>query len=91
MTTEPRAIPRTRPNVNDHRAADTTTPLGATREAFATETLPDPTVATEKPARPIIVLSTTVAYRGRIITISNDGMTLDQFCDMLDKKFGAVS
>jgi hypothetical protein len=42
-----------------------------------------------KAPRPIIVLSTTVAYRGRVITISNEGMTLDAFCDMLDKKFGA--
>jgi len=40
--------------------------------------------------RPIIVLSTTVAYRGRIISISNEGMTLDAFCDMLDKKFGVA-
>lgn len=45
-------------------------------------------VESTKPARPIIVLSTTIAYRGRIVTIANDGMTLDQFCDMLDRKFG---
>lgn len=56
---------------------DTTTPLG------------EPPPAAPAPApRPVIVLSTTVAYRGRIITISNEGMTLDAFCDMLDKKFG---
>jgi hypothetical protein len=46
-------------------------------------------MAEPKAPRPIIVLSTTVAYRGRVITISNEGMTLDAFCDMLDKKFGA--
>lgn len=40
--------------------------------------------------KPVIVLSTTIAYRGRIITISNEGMTLDAFCDMLDKRFGAA-
>jgi hypothetical protein len=87
---EPRAIPRTKPNVNDRYArADTTTPLPATVGQAAPNTPESP--ADEKPARPIIVLSTTVAYRGRIITIANDGMTLDQFCDMLDKKFGATS
>lgn len=30
-------------------------------------------------------------YRGRQITISNDGMTLDQFCDLLDKRLGVAS
>lgn len=30
------------------------------------------------------------AYRGRIVTIANDGMTLDAFCDMLDRKFGVA-
>jgi hypothetical protein len=54
------------------------------RRADTTTPLAEP-----KAPRPIIVLSTTVAYRGRVITISNEGMTLDAFCDMLDKKFGA--
>jgi len=62
---------------------DTTTPLVG---KVPLETLPEPPKAT----KPIIVLSTTVAYRGRIVTISNEGMTLDAFCDMLDKKFGAA-
>jgi hypothetical protein len=72
--TELKAIRPPAQNINDRRA-DTTTPLA------------------EQPAkapRPIIVLSTTVAYRGRVITISNEGMTLDAFCDMLDKKFGVT-
>lgn len=83
-----RSIPRTKPNVNDRYRADATTPLPETVGAVPLETLPEPT--TEKPARPIIVLSITVAYRGRIVTIANDGMTLDQFCDMLDRKFGVA-
>jgi hypothetical protein len=65
---------------------DTTTPLVGKAPL---EALPEPPTA-PAPARPVIVLSTTVAYRGRIITISNDGMTLDQFCDLLDKKFGVA-
>lgn len=68
------------------RRADVTAPLGDTKPAFELETLPEP----PKAAKPIIVLSTTIAYRGRIVTISNDGMTLDAFCDMLDKRFGAA-
>lgn len=40
--------------------------------------------------RPAIVLSVTIVYRGRQITISNDGMTLDQFCDLLDKRLGVA-
>lgn len=66
------------------KRADTTTPLVGRAPL---EQLPDPPVA---PARPVIVLSTTVAYRGRIVTISNEGMTLDAFCDMLDKRFGVA-
>lgn len=55
------------------------------------EDVPEPPTAPAAPTpRPIIVLSTTVIYRGRQITISNDGMTLDQFCDILDKKFGVA-
>lgn len=70
------------------KRADIKTPLGATPPAFPTEELPDLRPAAPKP---IIVLATTVAYRGRIVTISNDGMTLDAFCDMLDKRFGVPS
>jgi hypothetical protein len=65
------------------RRADTTTPLVG---RASLETLPEPPA----PARPIVVLSTTVIYRGRQVTITNDGMTLDQFCDMLDKRFGVA-
>lgn len=61
---------------------DTTTPLVG-KAPMAD--VPDP-----PKAKPVIVLSTTVAYRGRIITVSNEGMTLDAFCDMLDKKFGVA-
>jgi len=68
------------------KRADVLTPLGSPPPAFEVETLPDP----PKAQRPIIVLSTTVAYRGRVVTISNEGMTLDAFCDMLDKRFGVA-
>lgn len=33
-----------------------------------------------------ITLSTTVQYRGRAITITAEGYTLDQFSDLLDKR-----
>lgn len=70
-------------------AIDTTTPLfPETVGKAGLATLPEPPAA---PARPVIVLSVTIVYRGRQITISNDGMTLDQFCDLLDKRLGVAS
>jgi len=40
--------------------------------------------------RPQITCSTTVEYRGRLITIQASDMTADQFCDILDKRGYAV-
>jgi len=69
--------------------ADTTTPLG-NGTMMPTEELPDP------PARyleeqPIveeraITLRTQIQYRGRAIWIESKGMTLDSFCDMIDRR-----
>ena len=36
--------------------------------------------------RPTITISTTIQHRGRIITISANNMTADQFCDLLDRR-----
>lgn len=37
-------------------------------------------------ARPTVTLSTVVEHRGRQITITATDMTVDQFCDLLDKR-----
>ncbi|HEY3228557.1 MAG TPA: hypothetical protein VGJ87_05005 [Roseiflexaceae bacterium] len=37
-----------------------------------------------------IVISTQVAYRGRLLTITAEGYTADQLCDLLDKRFGVA-
>lgn len=57
--------------------ADTTTPLA---ESAAPVTKPEP----------LIVLSMSIVYRGRAITITGEHMTLDQFCDMLDRRLGVA-
>lgn len=38
------------------------------------------------PALPSIAIQTTVQHRGRSFTITATGLTLDQLCDMLDKR-----
>lgn len=48
-------------------------------------TIPQPPKAEAKIARKFS-LATTVDYRGRAITIQAEGMTLDQFCDLLDER-----
>jgi len=69
------------------RNADTTSPLKGMPEA----TLPDPPAreetapAAEVKARPI-TLQTTVEHRGRTFVIQAEGITLDQFCDLLDRR-----
>ena len=72
------------------RKADTLTPLGTTPPAFAVETLPDPPLfddaEPETPDLPTIEIQTTVEHRGRSFTVVARGYTLDQLCDMLDKR-----
>jgi len=91
MTTETKAIP-TRPNVNSRDRADTTTPLVGKAPL---EDVPDPPAAPtqDEPAKPApaIVLSFQTIYRGRLITITGEHMSLDQFCDLLDRRLGAAS
>ena len=58
------------------KRADTTTPLA---------TIPEPPQIEAKAGRKF-ALSTIVDYRGRAITIHAEGMTLDQFCDLLDDR-----
>jgi hypothetical protein len=58
------------------------------------EDLPEPPAApAAEPAKAArtIALRTTVQYRDYLITITATGMTLDSFCDMLDKRLGATS
>lgn len=70
-----------------YEPADTTTPLKVGRAPL--EQLPEPPAQVapkaEKAARRITV-QTTVEHRGRSFTISAEGMTLDQFCDLLDER-----
>lgn len=37
-----------------------------------------------------ITISTTVSYRGRQLVISSEGYTADEFCDLLDRRFGST-
>jgi hypothetical protein len=64
---------------------DTTTPL---REYPPTEELPSPPAVAPAAAAelPRVELRTTVEHRGRAFTIVASGMTLDQFCDLLDRR-----
>ena len=67
--------------------ADVRTPLGQTPPAFATEELPDLRQPdTESADLPCIEIQTTVEHRGRSFTVVSRGYTLDQLCDMLDKR-----
>lgn len=69
---------------------DTTTPLVGKAPL---ETLPEPPAPAAEPAKPArsITLATTVGYRDYEITVTATGFTLDQFCDMLDKRLGVVN
>lgn len=93
---ETRAIPRTKPNINDRYRADVTTPLPETVGAVPLDTIPDPPTrrapATEstRPARSV-TLATTISYRDYDVTITATGMLLDEFCDMIDKRLGVVN
>jgi hypothetical protein len=68
------------------RRADTTTPLVG---AVPLATIPEPPATAapkvEKAARRFS-LQTTIAYRNREITIACEGLTLDEFCDLLDAR-----
>lgn len=70
-------------NVND-RVVDTTTPL-ETVGSVALDTVPEPP-AQIAPELPRIELRTQIEHRGRQFTVVASGMTLDQFCDILDKR-----
>lgn len=69
---------------------DTTTPLfPETVGRTPLETLPEPPAApapkTEKAARRVS-FQTTIEHRGRAIAIVAEGITIDQFCDLLDER-----
>lgn len=48
--------------------------------------LTSPISAAEAPELPKVELRTTVEHRGRTFTIVASGMTLDQFCDLLERR-----
>jgi hypothetical protein len=66
---------------------DTTTPLVGKAPL---EDVPEPPKAPEVTPR-VLVMSITILYRGRQITISSEGRSLDEFCDLLDRRLGAAS
>jgi hypothetical protein len=74
--TELKAIRPPAQNINDRRA-DTTTPLAGAEP----ETAPKVATIARK-----IKIRTTVEHRGRSFVIVANGYTLDQFCDILDKR-----
>jgi hypothetical protein len=69
---------------------DTTTPLVGKAPL---ETLPEPPAPAAEPAKAArsIALATMITYRDYEITVTATGFTLDQFCDMLDKRLGVES
>ncbi len=79
--------------VRNLSAPDTTTPL-ATEDApapkparptsLAEAAVPGPTAGAGE--LPRVELRTTVEHRGRAFVIVASGMTLDQFCDLLDRR-----
>src|SRR4051812_47841936 len=60
------------------RAARSADALNAPQDA--------PLFAEPTPAMPTIEIQTTVQHRGRSFTVVANGLTLDQFCDILDKR-----
>jgi hypothetical protein len=64
---------------------DTTTPLVG---KVPLETPPEPPAPKATPRT--LVMSITILYRGRQITIASEGRTLDQFCDLLDDRLGVA-
>lgn len=69
--------------LNGHRA-DTTTPLESVGKV-PLETPPEPPKAEAKITREFSI-STEIAYRGRVLTVAAKGMTIDQFCDLMDDR-----
>jgi uncharacterized membrane protein YccC len=67
---------------------DTTTPLH-TGAMMPTEELPDLRKLDQPRSRPL-VLSVTILHRGRMVTISSEGRSLDEFCDLLDSRLGVA-
>jgi hypothetical protein len=67
------------------RRADTTTPIDTLGKA-PLASVPEPPAAEDAPEMPRIEIRTTVEHRGRSFVIVANGYTLDQFCDILDKR-----
>lgn len=67
------------------RRADTPTPIAG---GVVVEELPADLgkPIAEKARKPQITIATTVEHRGRVFTVEAEGITLDQFCDLLDQR-----
>lgn len=87
---------RERARLSAAKRADVLTPLASdgapTIGKVPLESPPDPPAPATEPKKPApqIILSVTIPYRGRIITISGEGLNLDSFCDLLDKRLGVA-
>jgi hypothetical protein len=73
------------------RRADVITPLASLPTEDLPGDLPDmrKAPAVKEEARRL-VLSVTIMHRGRMITISSEGRSLEAFCDMLDDRLGVA-
>lgn len=88
MTDQLKAIRPPARNVNDRRV-DTTTPLETLGKAPLATVSEPPAAAAEPKVEKIarkISIQTTIEHRGRSFTVQAEGMTLDQFCDLLDER-----
>ena len=69
------------------QAVDAAPPLSFPEEPLPADLKPVGAESSERPAeRSAIEIRTSVEHRGRVFTIVATGYTLDQLCDMLDRR-----
>lgn len=71
------------PHISPEQAEADPAPLFVGKAQLAT--VPDPPKVETKTARTYSI-STEIAYRGRVLTVTAQGMTIDQFCDLMDER-----
>lgn len=74
---------RATPHVSPEQAEADPAPLFVGKAQLAS--VPEPPKAEAKTARTFSI-STEIAYRGRVLTVAAQGMTIDQFCDLMDAR-----